>query len=196
MGHDELLRAIEDDSRGERDSLLENAQREAGGILAAAEKRAEKLREENLKRVVASREGERARKLNTARKAAQEILLKREHEVISRLFQAVESRFPAIDNYDDVIRELFREAMGCARSEICEESYHVYLSMRDVDVIKGLVQPGESSVMLIPLDGISCGVVISPPDGRAKYINTLSSRLERARTALLPKVRRTLFEEG
>jgi vacuolar-type H+-ATPase subunit E/Vma4 len=88
------------------------------------------------------------------------------------------------------------EAMGCARSEIGEESYHVYLSMRDVDVIKGLVQPGESSVMLIPLDGISCGVVISPPDGRAKYINTLSSRLERAKTALLPKVRRALFEEG
>ncbi|NOS36384.1 MAG: hypothetical protein GQ522_07105 [Deltaproteobacteria bacterium] len=196
MGHDELLRAIEDDSKRERDSLIENAQREAGDILVAAEKRAERLREEYLKRVVASREGERARKLNTVRKAAQEILLKREHEVISRLFQAVESRFPTIDNYDDVISELFMEAMGCARSEIGEESYHVYLSMRDVDVIKGLVQPGESSVLLIPLDGISCGVVISSPDGRAKYINTLSSRLERARTALLPKVRRTLFEEG
>ncbi|MFQ5586350.1 MAG: V-type ATP synthase subunit E [Thermodesulfobacteriota bacterium] len=196
MGHEELLRALENDSRRERDALLENAQKEAGEILAAAEKRAEKLKEEYLKRVVASRESERARRLNTVRKEAQETLLKTEHEIISRVFREVERRFPAIDNYDDVIRELFREAIGYARSEIGEESFHVYLSMSDVDVVKELVKPGESSVMLIPLDGISCGVVISRPDGKAKYINTLSSRLERAKMRLMPTVRGALFEEG
>ena len=196
MGHEELLRALQEEGEREREDILETARREAREIIADAEKRAARVKDDFIRRLVTSRESERARRLNRARKESKEILLKSAHEIVSRLFQTVEDRFQSLENYETVVGSLFKEAVHCVRKEVGEETCHIYLSMRDLDIVKALVKPEESNCMLIPLDGITCGVVVSRADGRAKYINTLSSRLERAKTGVLPMVRNRLFEEG
>ena len=196
MGHEELLRALEEEGEREREEILETARREAEEIVAEAEKKAARVKGDFIRRLVTSRESERARRLNRARKESKEILLKSEHEIVSRLFQEVEDRFHSIENYEMVVGSLFQEAVRCVNKEIGEEACHIYLSMRDLDIIKELVKPEECHCMLIPLDDVTCGVVVSRADGRAKYINTLSSRLERAKMGVLPMVRNRLFEEG
>ncbi len=197
MGHDELLRALEEVGRAERDALLNRAMEGVRRILIRTEEKANKFKIGYLKECAASIEDVRARELNKARAKAKGVILRAEQKIISDVFDKAERRFPTLKDYPAVIKSLFMEVTKTARKEVGDEKYHVFLSMKDLDILKDLVKPGRySDVVLIPLDDVSCGVVLSTSDGKVRFINTLSGRLKKAKIRLMPLIKNRLFKEG
>ncbi|MBI5287292.1 MAG: hypothetical protein HY878_06860 [Deltaproteobacteria bacterium] len=190
MSQEELLKALEDDARREREAILREAEEEARRIVEEAQKELKRLKEEDLLRLKASLSTNRARALNNVEAYSKGLLLETKHSVIKEVFRRVEEELDNLssrEEYPEILRRLLLEAlngMGGGDGAV------TFVSKDDLPLLKGVSLP---QWLEIKAGDVKLGVIITSMDGRRRVINTLKSRLGKARPGLLHVLSEILF---
>lgn len=179
MAEKELLKTLEEDTRQECASIIENAQKEADDIIKKAAEELEKVKRERLEQVKASLQKERIKRLADARLHANEVILRQRQVAVTKVFECAVKRLNELrkgKDYPDILKRLCKEALDGWHDSMKDEKAFEILSDETGDMLPG-------------------GVVIVSRDKRFKIINTLHSRLEKKKPELVSMIDKMLFTE-
>ncbi|GEM_PF-3500269 len=205
MSEKEFLKALEDDTRRECAVMLENAQKEAESIIKTATEEQERFNRERFKKAGADVETERIRMLANAKLCANEVILKERWLAINMVFERVSDRFRELrmdKEYPKILEGLLKEAFAGWRGRMSSDKEAVVMvSKQDMPLLKGFIlnlpkgfnHDFNCEVVADETGNVSTGVVIMSKDRRYKIVNTLDSRLEKARPELVSMIDRMLF---
>jgi V/A-type H+-transporting ATPase subunit E len=196
MSYEEFIKAIERDAAKERENVLNDARIEADKIIKDTEAELKRLKDERINKLKVSSEKDRILTITRAEREARMFLLSAREEILSELFIKAERKIFELKKggkYSDILKRLFRETVDKGREEIDTDELIVYISeddlhlLRDTEVSQGIeIKTGKE---------VAEGVIVASRDDRFKLINTLKSRMERAKMDLLPLLNRMLFED-
>jgi V/A-type H+-transporting ATPase subunit E len=196
MSYEEFIKAIERDAAKERENVLNDARIEADKIIKDTEAELKRLKDERINELKVSSEKDRILTITRAEREARMFLLSAREEILSELFIKAERKNFELKKggkYSDILKRLFRETVDKGREEIDTDELIVYISeddlhlLRDTEVSQGIeIKTGKE---------VAEGVIVASRDDRFKLINTLKSRMERAKMDLLPLLNRMLFED-
>lgn len=197
MSEKELLKALEEDTRRECAVMLESAQKEAEAIVKTATEEQERLSRERFKKAGADVESERIRMLTNAKLHTNEVILKERQLAINRVFERVSDRFKELrmdKEYPKILEGLLKEALAGWMSSGKEAVVIVMASKQDMPLLKGFNHAASCEVVADETGNVSTDVVIMSKDRRHKLINTLDSRLQKARPELVSMIDRMIFK--
>jgi len=193
MSYEDLIDSIEKDAVKERQNLIDNAGIEANSIVEKVKNELKVLREKKITEFEGYLESEKALAVGQARREADILSISVKSEVLSELFQKAEKKIVEIKNggnYKDILIKLLREAIERWGEEIKTDDFIVYVSEEDLSFLKNFSNDAE-----IKADrDMKEGVILISKDNRFRLINTLKSRMERAKADILPSLNRILFE--
>ena len=195
MSYEDLIDSIEKDAVKERQNLIDNAGIEANSIVEKVKNELKVLREKKITEFEGYLESEKALAVGQARREADILSISVKSEVLSELFQEAEKRISELKrggDYKDILKGLFREVVEKGKDEISDGEFIVYVSEEDLSLLKNTdisrefeIQAGED---------IREGVILVSRDNRFRMVNTLKSRMERAKADMLPILNEILFE--
>ena len=195
MSYEELIDSIEKDAVKERQNLIDNAGIEANSIVEKVKNELKVLREKKITEFEGYLESEKALAVGQARREADILSISVKSEVLSELFQKAEKKIVEIKNggnYKDILIKLLREAIERWGEEIKTDDFIVYVSEKDLSLLKNT---DISSEFKIQQDkDIREGVILVSRDNRFRMVNTLKSRMERAKADILPVLNKILFD--
>ena len=193
MSYEDLIDSIEKDAVKERQNLIDNAGIEANSIVEKVKNELKVLREKKIAEFEGYLESEKALAVGQARREADILSISVKSEVLSELFQKAEKKIVEIKNggnYKDILIKLLREAIERWGEEIKTDDFIVYVSEEDLSFLKNFSNDAE-----IKADrDMKEGVILISKDNRFRLINTLKSRMERAKADILPSLNKILFE--
>jgi len=193
MSYEDLIDSIEKDAVKERQNLIDNAGIEANSIVEKVKNELKVLREKKITEFEGYLESEKALAVGQARREADILSISVKSEVLSELFQKAEKKIVEIKNggnYKDILIKLLREAIERWGEEIKTDDFIVYVSEEDLSFLKNFSNDAE-----IKADrDMKEGVILISKDNRFRLINTLKSRMERAKADILPSLNKILFE--
>lgn len=194
-----LSRAILDDTRGEAEQIVADAQREAAAKKHQAQAEAEAIRRKVLDHVWEEITRLRQRSLATARLEAQRVQLKRREELIEAVFgQAAQElqRLRQSPQYVGRIRAILEELVVDAVEQLGRPAEcFVCLAAQDMAELdeRALAQlaarwDGRVRLQLGRPAEIWGGVILEIADGRQRYDNSFAARLAREQVRLRARV--------
>ena len=193
MSYEDLIDSIEKDAVKERQNLIDNAGIEANSIVEKVKNELKVLREKKITEFEGYLESEKALAVGQARREADILSISVKSEVLSELFQKAEKKIVEIKNggnYKDILIKLLREAIERWGEEIKTDDFIVYVSEEDLSFLKNFSNDAE-----IKADrDMKEGVILISKDNRFRLINTLKSRMERAKADILPVLNKILFD--
>lgn len=192
MSQEELLKALEEDARRERNSLLNDAEAEAGTIRSEALEELKKLKEADLLKFKVSLSAETAKATNDARAYSNGIISAARNAAIARVREKIEDEFkglPLRDDYPEILRKLFMEAL----ESIGEVKTIVFVPERDLPIFRKMDILKDRDVRPVNMDS---GVMVTSEDGRVKITNTIRTRLAKAMPELNVEIRRVLWDSN
>ncbi len=195
MSYEELIDSIEKDAVKERQKLIGDAGVEANSIVGKAENELKALREKKIAELESYLEKERALAVTQAKRDADILSISVKSEVLSELFQKTEKRIIEIKNggnYKDILIKLLREAVEKWKDEIKTDDFIVYVSEEDLSLLKNTDISGEFEIQAGK--DIKEGVILVSRDNKFRMVNTLKSRMERAKADMLPILNKVLFD--
>lgn len=195
MSYEELIDSIEKDAVKERQKLIDDAVVEANSIVEKAENELKALREKKIAELESYLEKERALAVTQAKRDADILSISVKSEVLSELFQKTEKRIIEIKNegnYKDILIKLLREAVERWKDEIKTADFIVYVSEDDLSLLKNTDISGEFEIQAGK--DIREGVILVSRDNKFRMVNTLKSRMERAKADLLPVLNKVLYD--
>jgi len=195
MSYEELIDAIEKDAVKERQKIIADAGFEAKGIIEKAETDLKSLKEKKIAEFEGYLESEKALAAGQARREADILSISVKSEVLSELFQKAEKKIVEIKNggnYKDILIKLLREAIERWGEEIKTDDFIVYVSEEDLSLLKNTDISSEFKIQ--PDKDIREGVILVSRDNRFRMVNTLKSRMERAKADILPVLNKILFD--
>lgn len=190
MNQEELLKALEEDARKEREGVLQEAEEEARRIIEEAQQELKRLKEEDLIRWKALLATERAKAINEAKAYAMALLLEARYSILQEVFQRAEKELEKREGYPDVLRRLILEALEDRKDG--EGRVIAFVSGEDLPILQGINLP---QGVEIRAGEVRLGVVVTTRDGRRRVVNTLKSRLEKAKTGLMTILNEMLFKK-
>jgi len=192
MSQEELLKALEEDARRERNSLLNDAEAEAGTIRSEALEELKKLKEADLLKFKVSLSAETAKATNDARAYSNGIISAARNAAIATVREKIEDEFkrlPLRDDYPEILRKLFMEAL----ESIGEVKTIVFVPERDLPIFRKMDILKNRDVRPVNMDS---GVMITSEDCRVKITNTTITRLAKAMPELNVEIRRVLWDSN
>jgi len=192
MSQEELLKALEEDARRERSSLLSDAEAEAGSIRSEALEELKRLKEEDFLKFKVSLSAETAKATNDARAYSNGIISAARNAAIAAVREKVEDEFkrlPLRDDYPEILRKLFMEAL----ESIGEVKTIVFVPERDLPIFRKMDILKNRNVRPVNMDS---GVMITSEDCRVKITNTTITRLAKAMPELNVEIRRVLWDSN
>lgn len=192
MSQEELLKALEEDARRERNSLLRDAEAEAGTIRSEAIEELKRLKEADLLKFKVSLSAEIAKATNDARAYSNGIISAARNAAIARVREKVEDEFkrlPLREVYPEILRKLFMEAL----ESIGEVKTVVFVPERDLPIFRKMDILKDRDVRPVNMDS---GVMVTSEDGRVKITNTTITRLAKAMPELNVEIRRVLWDSN
>ncbi len=192
MSYEELIDAIEKDAVKERQKLIDDARIEANSIVERVKNELKVLRKKKITEFENYLEKERALAANQARREADILSISAKTEVLSELFQKAEERIIELKNYKDILIKLLREAIERWGEEIKTDDFIVYVSEDDLSALKN--EDISSEFKIQAGKDIREGVILVSKDNRFRMENTLKSRMERAKSDMLPILNKVLFD--
>jgi len=199
----ELLALLEKEAAAERDRVLAEARAQAEEIRAAAAGQARQVVESQRQQKEAALRTSRVRAQGTASLQAQALLLEEKDRTITEVFRRAEEALDQVirdrARYAQVLGRLIEEGLQGFNGPVIIEAHP-----DDVALVKGQLEDSGILRTLAQQDAnwqpavrsaadVRGGVRLSSPDGRYVVLNTLASRLERARPTLASEVARTLW---
>ena len=204
MSEKELLKALEDDTRRECAVMLENAQKEAESIIKTATKEQERFNRERVKKAVADMEIKRIRMLANAKLHANEVELKERQLAVNRVLEIVSNRFKELrmaKEYPKILEGLLKEALAGWKDRMSSDKESVVMVskqdmplLRTSELLNFRTSAFNCEVVADETGNVSTGVVIMSKDRRHKVVNTLDSRLQKARPKLVSIIDKMLFK--
>ncbi|MBI5748134.1 MAG: hypothetical protein HZA00_03340 [Nitrospinae bacterium] len=197
MSYEELIDAIEKDAVKERQKLIDDAETEARSIVERVKNDLKILREKKITEFESYLEKERALAVSQARREADIMSISVKTEVLSELFKKVEERiieFKNGGNYKDILIKLLGEAIERWWEEIKSDDFIVYVSEDDLFLLKNTDIASEFKIQAGK--DIKEGIILISKDNRFRMVNTLKSRMERAKAEILPILSKILFENN
>ena len=192
MSQEELLKALEEDARRERSSLLSDAEAEAGSIRSEALEELKRLKEEDLLKFKVSLSAEIAKATNDARAYSNGIISAARNAAIAAVREKVEDEFkrlPQRDDYPEILGKLFMEALD----SIGEVKTIVFVPESDLSIFRKMDTLKDRDVRPVNMDS---GVMVTSEDGRVKITNTIRTRLAKAMPELNVEIRRVLWNSN
>ena len=192
MSQEELLKALEEDARRERNSLLSDAEAEAGTIRSEALEELKRLKEEDLLKFKVSLSAEIAKATNDARAYSNGIISAARNAAIAAVREKVEDEFkrlPLRDDYPEILRKLLMEALD----SIGEVKTIVFVPESDLPIFRKMDTLKDRDVRPVNMDS---GVMVTSEDGRVKITNTIRTRLAKAMPELNVEIRRVLWNSN
>ena len=192
MSQEELLKALEEDARRERNSLLNDAEAEAGTIRSEALEELKRLKEEDFLKFKVSLSAETAKATNDARAYSNGIISAARNAAIAAVREKVEDEFkrlPLRDDYPEILRKLLMEALD----SIGEVKTIVFVPERDLPIFRKMDILKDKDVRPVSMDS---GVMVTSEDGRVKITNTAITRLSKAMPELNVEIRRVLWNSN
>ena len=192
MSQEELLKALEEDARRERNSLLSDAEAEAGTIRSEALEELKRLKEEDLLKFKVSLSAEIAKATNDARAYSNGIISAARNAAIAMVREKVEDEFkrlPQRDDYPEILGKLFMEALD----SIGEVKTIVFVPESDLSIFRKMDTLKDRDVRPVNMDS---GVMVTSEDGRVKITNTAITRLSKAMPELNVEIRRVLWNSN
>lgn len=188
MARDALLKAIEDDARAQGEAIVKEAFDAASVVIIDAEARSSSMIEERRAAFRAEIERKRASMLNSARVRARSIRLAACKTAIEKAFDEALLRFK------EMPRPEYRELLGRFHDELLR-AWDTALAGEPIALVnpQDLPLPGRAGTAVRPDDTVSLGVVFVSSDGRVRFENTVTSRMDRLRKTAVLKIYRTLF---
>jgi vacuolar-type H+-ATPase subunit E/Vma4 len=191
MAHDQLIKALEEETRRETEKIIGEAEADADAIVREAEEDAEKGRLERLESLKKELDKERAAAINRARANARGRLLAERSVIIEGIFREAQKKFQGLPKaeYRELIKCLYEELKKDWQADNANKGNRplVHVNPADLDLIK------DPEVEFVPDDSVSLGVVFISKDGRVRAENSFSSRLKKVGTGLIPELNRILF---
>ena len=169
MAQDPLIAALEEDARGQ-----------AARIIEEAEEARERLGKT------------RAAAVNGARTRAAGLKLAVRQELIQRAIDEAAKRFFSL-NGEERSRLVARLYAELEREWARARSYEppvVRVNPADLKLIEA------GGAVVLPDESVAAGVVFTSADGRVRFENTVSSRMERAKKKMIPAINEMLFDEA
>ena len=192
MSQEELLKALEEDARRERSSLLNDAEAEAGSIRSEALEELKRLKEEDFLKFKVSLSAETAKATNDARAYSNGIISAARNAAIAAVREKVEDEFkrlPQRDDYPEILGKLFMEALD----SIGEVKTIVFVPESDLPIFRKMDTLKDRDVRPVNMDS---GVMVTSEDGRVKITNTAITRLSKAMPELNVEIRRVLWNSN
>jgi vacuolar-type H+-ATPase subunit E/Vma4 len=191
MAHEQLIKALEEETRRETERIIGEAEADADAIVREAEEDAEKGRLERLESLKKELDKERAAAINRARANARGRLLAERRKIIEGVFQKAQKKFQGLSkaDYGELIKCLYKELKKDWQADNASKGNkpRVHINPSDTDLIK------DPEVEFVPDDSVFLGVVFVSKDGRVRAENSFSSRLKKVRAGLIPELNRVLF---
>jgi len=187
---EDIFRALEAEGEKERREIIGRAKEQAKSIVDEAEEQARRIAQDKVDKVCASLAGEQAQILNSARlRQIKETTAKKE-AYIRRAFDEARQHLNLRDKsgYEKTFELLAKEAVGLRPGKV-----RVYVDPRDASVAQAVLPRLCADFELYTELECLGGLRVTTDDGRVTHLNTIDSRLEKARQALKSKVASILF---
>lgn len=186
----DIFRALEAEGDKERQQILSRAKEQAQKVIDEAEEQAERIKIEKHDKICASLQGEQAQVLNSARlRQIKETTAKKE-ALIRRVFDEAKDHLNlrGRPDYEKTFELLAREAVGLRPGKV-----RISVDPRDAKVAQTVLpRLCDDFELYTELECLG-GLKVATEDGRVTHLNTIDSRLEKARQALKSKVASLLF---
>lgn len=183
-----MMDLLEREAEAERQRILAEARQQAEQFVRQAEAEADALLEAQRRRVAAEVEAARVRAQGVAHLRATSTVLEAKDQMLEEVFQRAGRELDRVTRdparYGTVLRGLLREAVAGFQGPVVVECAEE--DVREVEAAAREV--GVTVVQVRPDSAVRAGVRVLSEDGRFVVENTLGSRLQRARQALLAEV--------
>jgi len=186
MGLDEILRALEKEAQEEERRILAEAQATAQRILAAAQERGQRIREEQRERIPPELQAEAARLINQGRLRRLGMLAEARETLVNEALAQAEGEFSRLRSqaeYPALLRQWTQELAEELGTDLVMEA-----DAEDVPLLEGILRDMGLKATVEPSLNCNGGLAARTRDGRIRAINTIDSRLERARPFLRQEV--------
>ena len=197
---DALKGAIMEEAQREARQILDDAEAKASGVLRPVEREVNAKREEIVARAEEQAESYRRHAISAARLSAQNLKLQQREKQLNRVFEATSeklTRLPDTEEYSEIVQSLIRQAV--TRLEVDAAVIHADARTREALDQDGLDALGRELGAELRFGDVlekGLGVIVETPDGRYRYDNTFTSRLERMREDLRNLVYKILMGEA
>ena len=187
MGHEKLLKALEDEALRESSAIVEKAEAAQEAELIEAKRDIEAVRAEKLGGVKELLMRESNATAADAGSRAKGLMLEAKFALIDDVFRLAIERVKALESkeYERYLTLLFDELEGIWPKEALVTAH---VNPADIDILKG------RGLEVVPDDDVTLGVVFVSADGRYRFENTAASRAERLRETVTIELNRILFE--
>lgn len=194
MPLEHILRAMQAQADSEIEKLARAAEEEAAALVAEAEAEAQKIRARHRARVEPMLATEAASLQNTAKLGALRATANAREQLLVAAFTQAANCFAemrATQSYAALFRTLAREAVEGLGTDLV-----AHVDPRDVALARSAFTELGVQVEIKPQDIPLGGLEVMTPDGRIAIVNTLASRLERARGQLRGPVAAILADQA
>ncbi|MBI5047974.1 MAG: hypothetical protein HZB54_03350 [Deltaproteobacteria bacterium] len=198
MNEKELLKALEQDARREYAAIIEEAGKEADAILKAAAEEANGLRQKEFEKAKRSIELQKVGMLANARLYAKEFILKERQLAINKVLDMAYNRLEDLrhdKDYPNILKRLFKEAADKWQIYMGDTKAEVIVSKKDIAILADLNNASGFEFIPYQTENMPPGIVIMSKDKKYKMVNTLDSRLEKAKAELVSTIDKILFSE-
>lgn len=204
----ELRTEIERRTQEEVAKIIEDGSKEAQGIVAEAQAKAQSLRDERTKALARELDEQERAELATTRMDLKGKLLEFKSDWCRRVFEEAEKRISQIakasgQEYRELLSKLTLEGIAKLRGN----QFVVEVNAQDVEAVKkalksiqekaGKIKNKDVVLGLTTTSGVTMGgVVVTTEDKTQSYNNLLEARISAATSNLVSTTYRILFEEG
>ncbi len=191
MAQDPLIAALEEDARGQAARILEEAGEAREALLRESREDARKEAEERLSEARERLGKEKAARLNAARTKAAGMKLVVRQELVQKAVDEARSRLFSLKGEERLrlIERLYAELQSDWSRTRGNEPPIVRVNPVDERAIQA------NGAKVHADDSVLSGIVFTSEDGRVRFENTVSSRMERAKKNMIPAINEMLFDE-
>ena len=191
MALEDMLKALEEEGRAECERILSQAKARADQIIKEAEQEGTSIKQAHMVKAEALLKSERSKILNEASFTVKKAVIQAKDSLISKVFDRISERVQKIresSEYREVFRKLASEALANTQGKIV-----ISVDKRDEDIAKSILKDLGADYELRTDLECGGGLAVTTVDGRITFVNTLDSRLDKARAVLKPDVASILF---
>ena len=191
MAIEDIISTLENEGQKERERVLKAAKAEARRIIELANEDAERVKEKEMDRISLLLKGETARIFNEAELYRKEETIKAKEKVIDKVFQDSARKTNDLrksDKYEAVFEGLARESFGRVSGDVI-----VSVDKRDEQVAQRVLgKVGNKYQLRTDLECLG-GLVVKTANERVIYLNTIDTRMEKARETIKSRITEALF---
>lgn len=204
-GLDRITRSIEEETKGEKEKILKEAEEEAEKVKSASRERAQSEAEEIIQEGEAEADAMERRVLSSARMKSRRRRLEARDEMIKNVFTNAMKELKDLrekrEEYTKTVKDLIRSGGivvdgGNLEALILEGDDP--LSKEQIEKLSSDISEktgkDTSLKLLNELDNVSGGAIVQKSDGSMRCDNTFEARLERMKDSLRTEVAEMLFE--